>query len=63
MVRSRTDGTLFHVATCAWTTTDAVRALAELRQNSSLLVDCKLNFVTVQELEAISRKEAVQAQA
>ena len=62
MVRSRTDGTLFHMVTCAWTTTDAVRVLAGLRQNNALLVDCKLNFVTVQELEAISRKEAAQTQ-
>ena len=63
MVRSRTDGTKFHVVTCAWTTTDAARALAELRQNSGLLTDCTLHFVAVAELEAISRKEAMQAQA
>ena len=62
MVRYRTDGTLFYVVTCAWTTTDAARVLANLRLNTALLADCKLSFVSKQELEAISRKEAAQTQ-
>ena len=63
MVRSRIDGTRFHVISCAWTTTDAARVLAELRHDSSLLSDCTLHFVTRAEMESISRQEATQAQA
>ena len=62
MVRSRTDGALFYVVTCAWTTTEAARVLADLRLSTALLADCKLSFVSKQELEVISRKEAAQTQ-